>query len=404
MKTAIIGASAHSTPALFDSDVVLDESGFSFTFVGRDPHRLAGVGHAVDVVAAAHGYRTAHEQRPFADLETGLAEADVIVIQIRIGGYAARNWDERFPTRYGLCGDEGLGAGGLAAAWRTWPELRRLLARLSASGSTALILLLTSPVGILTRCAVREFPHLRIYGICELPWTTLVEVCDGDPAAAYRAMFSYIGVNHLGWFADVRDDRGVRVRASDVVPLKYVALGERRPRRDLDTARPSRAHELQALADSAFLAYGAGTDANVVDALRERRTPWYAHALAPLLAGLRNGDSDHLFFLTQRNAAYCPWLDDDDVIEMPFALRGGRLERRALPAWHRDDIAAVFTSLVRYEREAGDAVRSRNRSGLASALAAHPWMTGVQVGADLVDDVLAPIDRAAWLGHRWSAA
>src|SRR5262245_21434788 len=52
--------------------------------------------------------------------------ADLIVSLIRVGGAAARDWDERFPVEFGQVGDEGLGLGGVANAWRSVPLMDRL--------------------------------------------------------------------------------------------------------------------------------------------------------------------------------------------------------------------------------------------------------------------------------------
>lgn len=394
----MIGASAHSTPALFDTAFRLDESAFSFVFVARNLERLEGIGRAVDLIAAGRGYRVRQERASMEQLDAALLGADIVLIQIRAGGYEARDWDEHFPMRYGQCGDEGLGLGGLAAAWRTWPELRNILARLVVAESKALVLVLTSPVGILTRLALDEFPQLRLYGICELPWTTLCDLCGHDAGEAEDAHFSYIGVNHVGWFSDVRTRTGVRLDPADVLPLKYVALGEVRDRVLRErSGRPSRAHELERIAEDAFAAYARGAVADIIAAVRKRATPWYSHALVPLLAEVAGIATGVTFFLTGRNGAYCSWLDDRDVIEMPFSIRSSQLERKVLSDWRRDDIGATFTSFVTYEACAADAIRRRDPNQLATAIRIHPWLQGVTVDAALLQDVLrdAPFERAA---------
>ena len=390
MKTVIIGASGHSTPALFDTAVPLGDDAHAFTLVARNKARLGAVSRAIATLSAARGSRVRQELASLSDLNTALHRADVAIVQIRPGGYEARNWDERFPHRYGVCGDEGLGVGGLAAAWRTWPALREILATIASASPRALVLLLTSPVGILTRCALNAFPELRLYGICELPWTTLVDLCDRDPAAAREASFSYIGVNHVGWFANVELRGRPMLDTNEVLALKYVALANETGavlRAQMDA--PSRATALAASSASAFAAYASGGATEIATAVRSRATPWYADAVAPLLAGLAGADVSPVFFLTQRNASYCSWLDDDDVVEMPYTLRSSRLERRTLGTWPRDDIAARLTSFVRYEGLAADAVTTRDTAALSGAIAMHPWMQGVCIDDALVRDVIA---------------
>jgi alpha-galactosidase/6-phospho-beta-glucosidase family protein len=58
-----------------------------------------------------------------------------------------------------FAGDEGLGPGGLSAAWRAWPEIKRLMSEIRQHAPQAFVLLLTSPVGLLARVSINEFPE-----------------------------------------------------------------------------------------------------------------------------------------------------------------------------------------------------------------------------------------------------
>jgi len=396
MKTVIVGGSAQSTPALFDNDLALEAPRFSFELVGRSPARLAGVMRAINLVAANRGVVVDCRVSNAATPEAAIADADVVLVQFRIGGYAARAFDETFPHRHGLCGDEGLGPGGLASAWRTWGELRSILAAVSRLNPQAIVVLLTSPVGILTRCARDAFPSLRIYGICELPWTTLNEICAPASADVRAATYAYIAVNHLGWFSDVRAGETVIVSASDDRPLKYVRLHDF-PGDVLDEQRASapRGRELAGLASDAFAVYEKGRAADVIAAVRRRDTPWYGHAVAPLLRSLAGDDTGVTYFLSAANDGYCSRFGDDEIIEMPYIARDGKLERRVPRRWQRDDIAATLARLIAYERFAAEAVLSRDVAKLCGALRSHPWLDGITVTDQLVADIVAPAAACA---------
>jgi len=390
MKTVIVGGSAQSTPALFDTCWALEAPRFSFEFVGRSTNRVAAVARAAAVVAADRGYPI---DCRFASAETAdaaIESADVVLVQFRVGGYAARASDETFPHRYGLCGDEGLGAGGLACAWRTWDQLRTTLSIVARLNPRAVVILLTSPIGILTRCARDFFPALRLYGICELPWTTLNELCGAVSVEARTASYSYIAVNHLGWFSDVRDGGVTVVPAHEVHPLKYVRLHDF-PAVVLSEQRASapRGNELSRLASSAFAAYESGSAAHVLGTVRRRGTPWYEFAVAPLLHSLAGEDTSVTYFLSTANAGYNSRFGSDEILEMPFVVRGGEFERRATSPWQRDDIARTLGRFVAYEREAAGAVLSRDVTKLRMALRAHPWLDGISVTDELVADVVA---------------
>jgi alpha-galactosidase/6-phospho-beta-glucosidase family protein len=289
-----------------------------------------------------------------------------------------------------MCGDEGLGPGGLAAAWRTWPELERVLARINHIRPQALVILLTSPIGILTRCARQAFPALRVYGICELPWVTLQQLCSLR-VGSDRASFAYVAVNHLGWFSNVSNGEMQVLTADDVYPLKYVQLLDA-PSATLAEQRKagSRAIELDRLASCAFRTYQSGTYADIIGALRARATPWYGEAVGPLIAAVGGDQTDAIFFLTTVNAGYCSQFADDDTLEIPHIVRGGRLERCMTLPWQHGDVADRLAALIAYERLAARAVQSRDVGLTASALHAHPAV-GDRLSDALVNDVLSVV-------------
>src|SRR5207249_5598677 len=104
------------------------------------------------------------------ELEPALAGADFVLIQIRVGGQAARLVDETVPLACGCIGQETTGAGGLAKALRTVPVVLEIAERareLAAPG--AWIVDFTNPVGIVTR-ALLDHGH-RAVGLCNVAIT-----------------------------------------------------------------------------------------------------------------------------------------------------------------------------------------------------------------------------------------
>jgi 6-phospho-beta-glucosidase len=305
MKLAIVGGSAHSTPNLFACDPIRAlEDNLDVVLIGRSMGRLNAVARAIAMLAAPAEFRiTAAAVEQGGDVPS-LRGADVVLCQARYGGYEARESDETFPHKFGLCGDEGLGVGGLAAAWRAWPALRETLESVRRHAPRARVILMTSPVGILTRCALFDFPDLWIAGVCELPWTTLSGACAVAAAGPDGATFEYAGVNHLGWFWNVfasgRDVvaayAAARRDATDfpsselierlgAIPLKYLRLhydAESVLRDQLASPR-SRGRELLELQARADDVYRVADAPAIAALLRARATPWYEHAIAPLL-------------------------------------------------------------------------------------------------------------------------
>src|SRR5204862_450964 len=83
--------------------------------------------------------------------------ADVVVVQIRVGGQAARLGDETIPLACGCVGQETTGAGGFAKAMRTVPVVLSIAERArELAAEDAWIVDFTNPVGIVTRALLEQ--------------------------------------------------------------------------------------------------------------------------------------------------------------------------------------------------------------------------------------------------------
>lgn len=390
MKVVIVGASAFSTPALFDLDPPLERSRFRFAFVGRNLERLAAVKRAATLVARSRRYEPDIEVFSFSDLASAISGAAVVLIQLRVGGYVARTWDETFPHRHRLCGDEGLGPGGLAAAWRTWPALAHVLATIAASAPGAAIVVMTAPLGILLRCAILEFPKLNAFGICELPWTTLTQLCRRSGVDVRDASFDYVGTNHIGWFTRVTAGERTLVDGDAPLPLKYVRL-HTNPAEELSRQRaePSRAGELEKVAATAFPVFEREGAETILEVLRRRPTPWYSEAVGPLLNALAGAHDDRWYFLTTRNDGYLGCVPDQSVIEIPHKRVGSGFHRAQLAHPAPADIERAIVLFVAYEKLAADAVLNRSIADVSQAIQAHPWVGKRRMSPSLVRDIVA---------------
>lgn len=414
MKLVIVGGSAHSTPALIDTaDIrsVLDR--LEIVLVGRNPERLGAVARAMRVLARPRKLRVRA-----ADTKKGINAAfrgaDLILVQARYGGYTARHHDERFPLAQDVPGDEGLGPGGLASAWRSWPHINALLKLVERQAPAADVVLLTAPLGILTRSALHRFPRLRVAGLCELPRVTLRLICDRAHVAEKRVRYAYAGVNHLGWFdaADTPEtdlikrfaqtcdavsfpDRAL-VERLHAVPLSYLKLHYRRADAVAEqrAATQSRARELERLAVDAFAAFTSGDATAIRSVLARRQTPWYSYAVGPYIAGRCGALTDGPFFFTTTNNHYLDGFSANEVLEIPFAMKSGKTVPidRAIPL--SEPLLVDLKTLVDYERLAAKAVLERSREGLIEAVASHPWVTDPARADALATAIYASPDGA----------
>jgi 6-phospho-beta-glucosidase len=115
MKVAVIGGSAFSTPGLMLFLNSNKESGrMEVLLSSRSMRRLEAVKRA-SMLARTGDIQIEVENIRQETWPRILEGADCVLIQIRVGGYEGRRFDESFSHKYGVCGDEGLGPGGLSA-------------------------------------------------------------------------------------------------------------------------------------------------------------------------------------------------------------------------------------------------------------------------------------------------
>ena len=157
------------------------------------------------------------------ELDRALDGADVVLIQIRVGGQAARLRDETIPAACGCVGQETTGAGGLAKAMRTVPVVLEIAERareLAADG--AWIVDFTNPVGIVTR-ALLDAGH-RAIGLCNVAITFQRQIAAHLGVAPERVLVDQVGLNHLTWI------RAVWLDGRDVLPEVLGVVRRRRSR------------------------------------------------------------------------------------------------------------------------------------------------------------------------------
>jgi 6-phospho-beta-glucosidase len=315
---------------------------------GRHRIRLAARRSDRLAIVAAHASARVAAIRPHdgwtvtacRDNDEAIDGADDVVLLVRVGGSAARAHDERFPREFGLVGDEGLGPGGIANAYRTVPVLVALAERVRRAAPHARVWNLVAPLGVTTRLLLDE--GLPAVGVCELPTVTLERLLAAAGADLTAARFDYAGLNHLGWFWNVRaGDVDVLARAAQLglidahtldrfaaAPLKYFyevfapAAAER-----LGLARdPERAATLARVSDRLLEHYRGNGDV-APESLRP--TPWFDRALVPMLAACAGGPPFAGFAnLRNTGGAIAPSLPAEAVVETATSIADGALVPR----------------------------------------------------------------------------
>ena len=145
------------------------------------------------------------------DADDGLDGAGAVLIQLRVGGQAARNTDETWPLDFCCVGQETTGAGGLAKALRTVPLVLELADRARRRAAPdAWIIDFTNPVGIVTR-ALLDAGH-RAVGLCNVAIGLQRYFARLLGVAPERVALDHVGLNHLTW------ERAVLVDGVDELP------------------------------------------------------------------------------------------------------------------------------------------------------------------------------------------
>ncbi|QNG60210.1 6-phospho-alpha-glucosidase [Bacillus sp. PAMC26568] len=148
-------------------------------------------------------------------------DLDFVFVQMRTGGYAMREKDEKIPLSLGVIGQETCGPGGFAYGMRSIRDMKELVNDVRSKTKDAWILNYTNPAAIVADAMQRIFPEdKKILNICDQPENLLRSYGrllnrnprDFDPV--------YFGLNHFGWFTHLYDQEG-----NDLLPeLREVIL------------------------------------------------------------------------------------------------------------------------------------------------------------------------------------
>src|SRR5690348_15331700 len=200
MKIAVVGGGSTYTPELVDGFARLrDAAGLhvdELVLVDPAEDRLGVVGPFSARIFAHYG----HPGRVTwtSDVDSGVTDADVVIIQLRVGGQAARISDETFPLDCGCVGQETTGAGGFAKALRTVPVVLDVATRAARlARPDAWIVDFTNPVGIVTR-ALLDAGH-RAVGLCNVAIGFQRRFAALLGVAPEAVTLDHIGLNHLTW-------------------------------------------------------------------------------------------------------------------------------------------------------------------------------------------------------------
>jgi 6-phospho-beta-glucosidase len=401
MKLAVVGAGSTYTPELVAGLAGLEIERLALHDV--DQSRLEVVGGLAGRMLDRAGFRG---ELALGDrLDDSIEEADFVLVQIRVGGQAARLQDETAPLPCGCIGQETTGAGGFAKAVRTVPVLLGIAERVrELAGPDAWIVDFTNPVGIVTR-ALLDAGH-RAVGLCNVAITFQRRFASWLEVEPGRVVVDQVGLNHLTWV------RAVRLDGSDVLP----ELLAQRAEEIADEVRlPARLLEELGAVPSYYLRYFYEHDAVLAEQqvgvpraetvaeierellelyrdpsldtkpalLEQRGGAFYSEAAAGLVRSLAY-DIPEVHEVDVRNEGVLAGLADDDVVEVPARVESGRivpLEQAPLAP----ELLGLVQHVAAYERLAAEAAVTQDPVTAKKALLTHPLIAQYHLSEELLE-------------------
>ncbi len=412
MKVTVVGGGSTYTPELVDGIARLQHLFGVDELVLTDPaeERLALVTGVSQRIFAKYGY-PGHITFT-TDLDQAVADAAVVLLQLRVGGQAARAVDESLPLTCGCVGQETTGAGGLAKALRTVPVILEIADRVShLAAKDAWIIDFTNPVGIVTR-ALLDHDH-RAVGLCNVAignQRTAAGLLGVEPA---RVALDHVGLNHLTW------TRHVLVDGEDQLPELLAASADALAGRsglpaellrrlavwpsyylryfyehdhvvEQQRLQPSRAKEVAEIERQLLDIYADPAVDEKPALLQKRGGAYYSEAAVDLMASLITDRGD-MQVVNLRNDGTLPFLADQAVVEVPALI--SEHGPRPQPVAPLDPLLAGLVAHVSaYEELALDAALRGGRERVFRALLAHP-LIGQHDLADKLTDLLIAANR-----------
>ena len=418
IKITVIGAGSSYTPELFfnllDPDWGLEIEQVCLLDIQAEKQALIAsvCKQIVDTAGLKIGIATTTNQ------QEAIEGADFIILQMRVGGLAARVRDETVPMEFGMVGNETTGAGGFACALRTIPMLMNIAGDIERFAPNAWLLNLANPAGILTETLLK-YSHVRTIGFCNIPINTTYDLAQILGVSPPTIQIDSFGLNHLSWI------KGVYVDGSEVLqsmiagaknlnsPLYQQGLVESLihpdwltglgmlpswylryyyyPAQVLEEARAQALSDGQQdmVAEDRLHAIYADSGYNqearkILEAKGGAR--YYLPVLQVIKSMLEN--RGEIVIVDVRNGASMPDLPQDVCVEVPARIYQDRIEPvviGSVPLCVRGLIQVVKT----YEELTIEAAMTGQRERAVQALAIHPLVGSVSKAQAYYEEVLS---------------
>jgi len=339
-KLAVLGGSSIASPILIQAFLDRDDRPrLEICLVGRTKPKLEKVAAICQKIAEKATTPIAISFE--TDIEKGLSGSDYILNQIRVGGYKARAYDERFPQQLGILGEETFGPGGMNNAKRTIPVVLEYCRHIEKIAPQALVLNLTNPNSFI-QYAVTRYSKVNIIGVCDSPVSIAENIAAVLGVPLFQLWVEYVGMHHFGWVVKVMQNGqdmmpeilsrleklpGLPVdaeiaKAVGGIPssyFKYYYHGNRILEKQ-QASSSVRAEQLMKLEAHVLKDYEEITDM-LPDSIKSRGANWYGAIVVPVMLSHAN-NSNEVFTLNVVNGTTVKWLPANAIIETPTVVSG----------------------------------------------------------------------------------
>ncbi len=215
MKVALIGAGSVSFSRRLVIDLMAEEgvTPDAIALMDVDKERLEVIARYARRLIDERGADT--ELLATTDTRVAVADADYVVMSIRVGGFAPRPADIGIPLRYGVDQSVGdtIGPGGIFQGLRNAPALLAIADHMREVAPRGMILQHSNPMAINCWLMSVARPDIAHYGLCHSVQGTSKQLA-GYMDVPYEELDYWVaGINHMSWF--LRLERG----GEDLYPL-----------------------------------------------------------------------------------------------------------------------------------------------------------------------------------------
>jgi len=405
IKITVLGGSALATPKLFEAFGKNNaRAPYDIVLLGHDREKLAAVQQLSRAIIS--NFKDLDVQvLTSTDEQEALANANLILNQVRVGGLQSRVYDETFPLKFNIPGEESVGPGGFNSAMRNVPVSLDYARKIEKLAPHATFINLTNPSSIV-QYAIRHYTTLKVIGICDMPVTLMMGVAQALGLPMAELEFDWIGMNHFGWLTGVRYHGQSRlaeamanlekipnlgtnpeiVRSLGVIPANYLKYYFH-PDQFIEKAKghPVRGEELIQINADILKKMKAWRPGDSITFLEERGAVWYEKIIAPTLLALGEKRTGELI-LSVTNSQAVPWLPEDAIIEVPVPFKDGVLQSPRITEVPLDVQAMILRNCA-FEILTAQAVVERDKAKASRALLANLLVDNYAQVKGILDEI-----------------